>query len=442
MKKHFLCVIAALFATMPMVNAKQKSADYQRSSLSMVLVTTEEKTTSDEVMGWVSNSWQKYEFPAQYNQHEIGLKEFSAGKPKGGMMEVIRKYSAPDAVLPTDVNELKDLLEALQGGNKYIASLQEIIDAKVAKEKLAHKMVASWYGIQEDGSFNYDLIKARACYNASVSDFSEASDGAVSEEEAIARTGEALIENTFVSFIALSFFENEPVANLVKKIMYAVGDASGNQMAIMAARLAADKLYDATKEGYNAQSFALLYQLQWNDSINEVVKQCINNETGKFDMKQFYALDLKLTYLGADKANTITMMKKGENAESLARTAIVRNMDKQFVNLQKSYPVFRPCFPLALADPKQQLVAEMGTKEGIVGGETFELLQQKYNKLKNRIEWTRVATVKVDKKQVWDNQFDATAENVNTEENEGTVVGTRLSKCKLAKPGMVVKFLK
>jgi hypothetical protein len=117
-------------------------------------------------------------------------------------------------------------------------------------------------------------------------------------------------------------------------------------------------------------------------------------------------------------------------------------MDKQFVNLQKSYPVFRPCFPLASVDPKQPLVAEMGTKEGLVGGETFELLQQKYNSMKKRIEWVRVATVKVDKKQIWDNQFNATAENVNTEENEGTIVGTRLSKCKKVKPGMVVKFLK
>ena len=101
--------------------------------------------------------------------------------------------------------------------------------------------------------------------------------------------------------------------------------------------------------------------------------------------------------------------------------------------MQRQYEVFAPVSQIISTDPV--LLADMGMKEGLTGGESFNLLEPIYNEKTNKIEWKSVGVVKVDKKQIWDNRYSLTDEKNEASELKGTV----LSSNKKAVPGMVIR---
>ena len=78
-------------------------------------------------------------------------------------------------------------------------------------------------------------------------------------------------------------------------------------------------------------------------------------------------------------------------------------MDNALAKLQKENVVFRPIAPLSWnAEGKVQ--AKIGMKEGLEGGEKFEVLERGKNELGLPI-YKSIGKVKVDKKvPVWDNR--------------------------------------
>ena len=108
--------------------------------------------------------------------------------------------------------------------------------------------------------------------------------------------------------------------------------------------------------------------------------------------------------MGQEKATslvTFSLKKSDKNRteQDIFDLSTVRNMDKVLVKLQKKYEVFKPIFPL-----KDGFSMAAGTKEGIEGGETFEVLETK-----NGV-YNSIGTMKVDSKKVWDNSW--TGENI------------------------------
>lgn len=65
------------------------------------------------------------------------------------------------------------------------------------------------------------------------------------------------------------------------------------------------------------------------------------------------------------------------------------------------------------------------------------MLEAVFDSETQKVVYQKVGTVKVDKKGVWNNEFDPT---VDTDDIE--IVGTVLSKCKKAQEGMVVRQVK
>ncbi|MDE5544816.1 MAG: hypothetical protein K2I83_05335, partial [Bacteroidales bacterium] len=92
-KKFILLCGMALLAMLP-VQAQKVTKDYQRPSLHMVLLTTDEPSAPEEFMEHVSASWQTYMLPAMFNEFEIPFKEAKAGNPKGSMMQLITEYGS------------------------------------------------------------------------------------------------------------------------------------------------------------------------------------------------------------------------------------------------------------------------------------------------------------------------------------------------------------
>ena len=93
-------------------------------------------------------------------------------------------------------------------------------------------------------------------------------------------------------------------------------------------------------------------------------------------------------------------LKKGEGGRSdkeVIDLSTNRNIDKVLVQLQKGYDQFKPIFPIQSEKP---IGAYLGLKEGIEGGETFEVLEKNSDG-----SYKAIGTIKVDKNNVWDNQY-------------------------------------
>ena len=447
MKKTITLLAAALLLAGSV--AAQDQIKYQRSSLHLVLLTTDEPLVSNdpELPTLVENSWKSYPFPDKYNNHAIDFTTANAGKPKGGLMATVSKfwdYNTHQSKLPSTLEELKELKDALTGGKKYLNQLKENIDIQIEKNDVARKLVAKWYNIKPDGSWDFNLLQERAAFNMSASDVSVAAATVGGAQEIINQLADEMMNTTFVAFSKLDFYQNEAVAGVGRDVTIAIARYSGNDLVINAAVLAAQKTYEMMKDGYSALANTLLYKLEWNDSIQAEFFACFKND-GKIDMAKFNNVKFRMEFLGSDAcasssgAGANFLGAKKDKAELVQKT-IIRNLDKQFVKLQKDYEVFRPVAPIICLDP---LMADMGTKEGLSGGEKFEILTRTQDPKTGKMGYKSVGTVKVDKKGVWDNNYNLT---------DGSVVitpspvqtpdgrnGTVLSKNKSAQYGMVVR---
>ncbi len=450
MKKYFLSVfITVALVAMPIYAKTTKQ--YQRPSLHTVLMTTNSAASAGtvqiadpEILGYAADSWGKYEKPALYNDFRIPFGNIEVGSVKGSIMDVLAQYNSPESLNGLGVNELKNIIEMLQG-KQYREDLKKEVD-KVSDE-VAHQLVAKWWGIQPDGSYDDTLLKELACYSATQNQAAEAAQTTMgAANELYNQLATPVMSTTFVTFTKLDFYENEPIAAFIRNIMMIIaGSAAPLQMA-------ADKAYEASKEGYTAFTNALLYQLEWNDSIaNEFYN--IWGADGKIDMNKFNAMKFNLKYVGATGSSVTCMMKKedkGKEAQHMVEKTIFKTLDKQFAQLQKSYEDFRPMVPIIGVDAKGGLIADMGTKEGVKVGSQFNILEPVTNE-KGVTKYVYRGMVKVVKwssdkegefvNGVWNNaEIDnATAASQLVEETDD-IVGYYLGKFK--PPNLMSLFVK
>lgn len=445
MKKLFLLVAAAVIAFANTVKAQEvELPKYQRSSLHMVLLTTDEVQLdgAEDFTNILDQSWQSYPFPDKYNHHAISFTQAYGGKPKAGLMNIISKYGSGFEGM--GLAEAKELLESLKGSAAYEKELVEAIQAINEKEKIGNSLISKWFNIQPDGSWDYELIKERAAYNANQAAIAEAN--AVSRGvQAIFDQGEDLIGNTFVTFSKLSFYENEPVAAFTKDLALFIASQTPAPASNILST-AAEATYAATNRGYTAKTTTALYRLDWTEEVKAAFYEMFTADN-KIDMEKFNAYTFPMSLVGIQSGTSSTVDVKGgitnalgveaENVrpdDVLIKQTIVRNIDKLFAKMQKIYEVFAPVSQIISVDP---LIADMGMKEGLEGGEKFNLLEPVLNEETNKVEWKSVGVVTVDKKNVWDNRYTLTDAEA-TEETEG-VKGTVLSANKKAAVGMVVR---
>lgn len=440
--KEFALVLSlVLFGNIGLFAQQNELPKYQRSSLHMVLLTTDEPrlTGSIDFDKEISEAWQSYPFPDKYDQHEISFKEAYGGKPKGTFMELVNKYQGGFGSL--SIAQLKEISATIKDNKNYNKQLIDTTTNMLKEKKIGQQLLAKWFGIQEDGSYSLDLLEQRSAYNASQAAVADAS-ATTRGVRAIMDRSYDLIGNTFISFSKLAFYENEPIASFSKNLAYAIAAFAGP--AASAAQAAADVAYTATHEGYSAYATTVLYRLDWNDSIQAVFDQCWTDDN-KIDMQKFYAIDFPFELVGVEKTTTTTIDAKGGFAnaigvkgakpkDELIKQTIIRNLDKVFAALQYNYDVFKPLVPIISTEP---LLADVGMKESIKDGDKFELLEARYDEKTNKIKYNSVGTVKVVKGKVWDNRYSLLDEDKKNE--EGVVKGTELTKNKKAALGMVVR---
>lgn len=410
----------------------------------MVLLTTHEEQLKgvENFDAYLDKAWQAYPFPDKYNEHRIDFSVADGGSPKGSFIELINRFENGFGDL--SLQEAKGLMSDLSSGKKYQEELVTAIDEVIEKNKIGNELIKKWFNIKEDGSYDYDLIFERAEYNANRAALAEAN-ATTKGVRAILDDGEKLIGSTFVTFSKLSFYPNEPVASFMLKLGTYVASQTPSP-ANLAVQKTVEATYAATHKGYTAKTTTALYKLVWDEDTIGSFYSMFSEDGKKIDMNKFNSHTFKMSLVGIDNASSSTFDAKGGLAEAvgvdskskpadeLIQQTIVRNIDKILAKMQKNYEEFAPVSQIISVNP---LVADMGMKEGLEGGESFDLLEPQLNPKTNEVEWKSIGVVKVDKKQIWDNRYSITDEA--KKEAQSDLQGTVLSNNKKAAVGMVVR---
>ncbi len=393
MKKKSLIltmVVSIGLATTLIAQTKDGATEikYRRSSLHTILIESENFPRKETVLKAYNNA----PFPDKYNDHTIGAKSFD---PK--------KYAITDEE------------RAAAGKKKSVAGKADneradmplVINKYFKENKVANQLAAKWFNRQADGSFDMSLIGERGYYDATEMEANIAK-GSARGTASLADAGEELIKNTFIVVSKLNFVSNEIVAAATREVAKAKARDIKVPTAKQAALKAADKAYEKAKEGYSVWTTAFLYRLKWNDSIAAVFYNDLWMDKTNIDAKKKEAFDntdlFELEFVGDEKATSLVLfsLKQKRTEDEIVELATIRNIDVVFAKLQKKYDVFKTKTPLYTGNP---ITAKIGMKEGLEGGEKFEVLEQTLDEKTGRTKYVSKGIIKVDANQIWDNRY-------------------------------------
>lgn len=441
----FFTVVCLAGTTQSVAQELSEDFKYRRSSLSMILIETDNFPNKEAVM----SSWNNYPFPDKYNKHEVDLKSFNIKSVvltdqdllKAGYLKDTLKTTLQITKAKAGLKNIKFLNTEQTIGVVMPSEKEEYqlkIDKTINESKLANKLVASWFNVKGD-KIDFNLIAERGSYNASELDFQVAS-VSNNASKVISDAGKELIRNTFVTFTKLEFIENEPVAAFIRDAAKTEASTGGKpQLLVNAAHKAADKIYEKTKEGYSLWSKTWLYQLKWNDTIFNRLQ----SDYSKLKVDAFKNADyLNLEFVGVQYNQSLVTFKLGETRtqEQVIDLALVRNVDNAFAELQKDNDVFKPKVPILSVDP---ITAQIGMKEGLKGGEKFDVLEMTQDPKTGLTEYIKVGSVTADKKLIWDNRYNAGEKVEQVLDDKGNPINaTTFKGGKSLQPGMLLKQVK
>ena len=400
MKKTITLLGALLYAALT-ITAQEKPVDvkYRRSSLHTMVIESDKFPRKETVL----KAFNDAPFPDKYNEHTIGEKSFNP---------INYSLTADEKALIYKPSKMGKFLAAA-AEIKIDSVAKELpyrIQKYLSKEKIANKLVAKWFNRQADGSFDWNLVADRGVFNASFLETKSAQSS--SDGQALLKTaGFELIGNTFVVINKFNFYANEPVAAVVRdvaKAELAKSMAGKPQMLIDKANKGIDAVYEKTNEGYSIFATSYLYKLVWNDTISNIFFTDMYMEKGSLDAKKKDVFDksdlFKLEFVGDETASGLITfsLKEKRTEEQIITLSTKRIIDNVYAKLQKKYDVFKTKTPLYTGYP---ITAKIGKKEGLEGGEKFEVLEQNIDPKTGVAKYKSIGTIKVDKDLIWDNTY-------------------------------------
>ena len=388
----------ASLLTINVASAQEAKEGYQRSSLHIINI---ENLNFDNAAK-VQASYNKYPFPDKYDDHRISNNSVNTGAYKLTQEE-------KDALGIKDSELGNALSGALSSATAGIlennSQVKYELDKYIKDKKIAQELVRKWYSIKDDGALDYSVFNERIKLSMSEEDKQRVQQAAIAQTE-IDKMSLKLINNTFVVFTKLNFVSNAIPAEAIRQVAYAAADKLSGMLQTIA-RKAADKIYEKASEGYSVWTSAWLYKLEWNEQIYTDLRKTMSSKD-KLDINAFNAMNFNLEFIGQEKATSLVTfsLKKGEGdrtEDEIIDLSTVRNVDKVFSKLQREYEVFKPLYQLTGVDP---FSAKLGMKEGLEGGEKFEILEIRGG------EYNKIGTIEVDKNKVWDNRYGAPKQEI------------------------------
>lgn len=431
--KFYSLIVVAVLGTATMFAQSVDEVKYRRSSLHVMLM--EDNDLHPQYKGIIVDAFLNSPFPDKYDNHDIG----------------IASYDILSIAIP-EVEEVDEKSKEEQKQDKRLKGVDKKIEQFIKNEGVARKLVAKWFDRKDDGSFATELIAERGSYDATTLDVSKAKMQSNTVSTQMEDAGYELIGNTFLIINKANFIENELGAAIVYEAAKIAISTMKQENAMQklvkdAANAAAESVYERTRKGYTVGTRSFLYKLSWNDSISDIfytdywVDESMEVEEKITKKDLFDNTDLfSMEFVGMEKATVMVLNLKAENltTQQIISEATIRTGNKVFAKLQKEYDVFKPKTPLAQVENKGKLcTAKIGLKEGLTGKEKFDVLEQFTNK-EGLTEYKSIGTIKIDKKNIWDNQFYASEPPVI--EGEIKIQATHFKGCKKKYyPGLLIR---
>lgn len=420
-----MAIVAGFTCSM---NAQEgKLTDYVRSSLYTIIL-DDHGLMDEEKAAIVKNKFFETPIPDKFNDHNGDIRSFDP-----------TAYSVTDEEIALALGKGDNDKKKKSGGfgnfvgdlSKELASsatagLVDTTDTKkipaiffkfYEEKQIPNAIITKWFNKSdtysgEGGSqsyFNTDLLVERGRYNATefqkmMADKSARGQGILDE------VGDRLIGNTFVVGLRFNYVSKEEIAKQLSAtssiVTSLVGGASAYvDLAVQAGATVAGK-------GYVIKATAFLYQLDWSQEVNE---KFYNEYYNQKDLSGFYAdKAFKLKYLGTQSqwADVQSTIFSNKTEQELIERATVRSIDAAIAQLQKKHEPFRTKTPLIISEEngKMEFMAYIGMKEGVEGGDKFEVLEEILDPATNKTTYKRVDVIKADKKRIWDNRYGAEEE--------------------------------
>lgn len=380
-----------------LVNAQPASTEtkYKRSSLYTLMVNNEGRDFAESI----KKSFESYPIPEKFNDHNL-LNRF---------------------IPATDTS--KD-----QSG---------VINRYLTDQFIARDLIAKWFNRNAQGAFDMNLVSERGFYNATEMDVTLAK---VNKRGTalLADAGEELIANTFVLVSDFKYVSKEDIAGYAKEGLAYAGALAGRFGVNVSENVStvSDSALTITGKGYVVKITSYLYRLAWNDSIAAVFYNEHWMDATSIDKTRKAAFEnstaYRLDFIGSEVAwsDLQSSSYTSKTEEELIEAATRKSADAVIAKLQRNHQQFRTKTPLFSNDP---LSAKIGLKEGVEGGDKYDVLEQNQNE-EGKTFYKKVGTITVDKNHIWDNRYNAAEDNPGSSE----ITETRFKGGKGFYPGMLI----
>lgn len=294
---------------------------------------------------------------------------------------------------------------------------------------VAKRLADGWF-IGPDGQYTDSIALKRGMLNVSadeseVAAATEAGDHYLMRQIDLAE----LVGNTFVVVTRFGYKPKDALVADIMLPMYAAAEFDPSGYGKMGLKVAEVGVKAGLGAGYYVTVDSYLFRLRWNDNIAERFNELWDNETGAFKLDAYNASDLfSLQFIGNERAWAKTkagiFTDKDEN--ELIRLAAADAVDGVLAKFERKYDEFKTKTPLIVHEgtdkkgrPVRTYAARIGTRDGLEGGEVFEVLEKKIEMKDSveRVTYVKKGELTVDKKNVWDNSY-STEAGAPSEENK------------------------
>ena len=394
------------------VVAQQKGDPYRRNSLCTFFI-TDVGQVDRSAMSNVDFACQNYKLSQKFDSHDIGVDRTiqvrnielkGKNKPKQGFLEKMGRSMAAAQGLDYDKELAK--IKAGMSSNLQQAEEKETLMKEMPNRltqflednKIANKLLAKWFNasntLEDDSYYNMKLIQDRGVYSASELDKLRAAES-VRGRAILADAGMELLSHTYVTFTYFDYTTSQEITKKTQKVgnkIFGNDSYLGEQWN----KVTNDKIENVS--GYWVVATTYLFRLKWNQSLEDLF---INKYWNAPVSALLNSDEFQMEYVGCQSSPTINYEERtGEGAAGnslVAGEATIRAIDASLGNLQRKFEDFRVKAPL-IDVSENEITAFIGTKEGVQRNSVFEVLERTYNEKKNRYDYKKVTTLKIDKK--------------------------------------------
>lgn len=400
--------------------AQQKGDPYRRNSLCTFFI-TDFGRLDKSVMTSVDFACQNYQVPLKYDSHNIGIDRTiqvknielkGKNKPKQSFLEKVGRKLA--SVQGLDYDE-----ELAKQNASFSKSTQEQIEKDEIKSqmpnrlmqfledhKIANILLAKWFNasntLVDNSYYNMKLIQDRGVYSASELEKLRAAES-VRGRAILSDAGMELLSHTYVTFTYFDYNTSQEITAKTGKVgnkIFGKDSYLGEQWN----KVIDDEINNVS--GYWVHATTYLFRLKWNQSLEDLF---INKYWNAPVSALLNSDEFQMEYIGCQSSPTIQYTERtGKGASGnvlVAGEATIRAIDASLGNLQKKFEDFRVKAPL-IDVSKSEITAFIGTKEGINESSSFEVLERTYNEKRNRFDYKKVTSLKIDKKHpIFDNSY-------------------------------------